>query len=688
MKRLTQLTLAFLFIVFCSSCEREEQKAKQNELVFTAVYADDESSMMWENGDEVKLFCEKGSGKFVANTAASSQSTEITGTLVNGETWTYGTSVTGLFPFSDAASIANESVRTVFPSSQRGEAGSVAHGMNVAIAESSGWILKFINVGGGIRFTVKTEGVKTVTLQGMNDEVIAGNISIDLSGGKITVTPADEGVKTVTLSAPDGGSFEVGKWYYISTLPTAFNYGVSMTFSTSDKYATVKLREPVTVKSGVFTSIAEADRNAVFIEKGVDPWDCKSLTLQERLLSLPDVVNVEKMTTSIMEYPEGVYKVCFSLPIDHNNPSAGRFTNKTYVGIRHTDSLNVVSMTGYSTPTPESHHVNVLTGYFNSNEIFLEHRDFDKSSTGTDFAYLTTAQAAADQMQMIDNYRLMFKRRYAVTGASKGGICTALLAGYYPDFDAVFVANVAPFCRNIDDLKGHKFYLEEVGTPELRARVLRTQRKLLVLKDSTSVMEDFKSMMGSCVSELSTSLTDLFYYVIQDYGTMFWQNGASEYELPDEELSGRELWDNISFFGLFPIVVSSFGESMRPYNVQAKKELGSFGYYHNMSDIYVPEQLSAMNAVLPDKYQNLPYNDGETYDRYIDLAVSLTDKPMLFIYGGQDAWTQNALDDKYVNGKNVRKYIIPGISHGANVALLPEPEKTDVINWLKQNMYK
>ena len=69
----------------------------------------------------------------------------------------------------------------------------------------------------------------------------------------------------VTLTAPDGGTFEPGKFYHVATLPVDLPDGFSMLFQQEDgRVATQLITQDVSVRRGRFLKLTEADRNLVF----------------------------------------------------------------------------------------------------------------------------------------------------------------------------------------------------------------------------------------------------------------------------------------------------------------------------------------------------------------------------------------------------------------------------------------
>ena len=54
-------------------------------------------------------------------------------------------------------------------------------------------------------------------------------------------------------------------------------------------------------------------------------------------------------------------------------------------------------------------------------------------------------------------------------------------------------------------------------------------------------------------------------------------------------------------------------------------------------------------------------------------------KPMIFIYGGDDLWTGAHIEDEYINGDNVRRYILPEQNHAASIFAIEDEDLKDEI---------
>lgn len=699
-KDFSKIPTLCVFILFAvCSCDKDRMVPQGNEITVTASYASQtsptgadspfvESNLYWQNGDQISVFNGNGRGTCVAAVQSLSLSAKFSGQFSGTFSPAAETPVWGIFPSQDDATLEGKAVTARLVEKQTGKAGSFDRNANLFVAKSDSDMLTLQNVCSGIRFSLKKTDIIEVVIKSQNGEPVAGKVGISFKEGEPFVANVVEGRDEISISIPDGQCFKAGEWYFISMLPGTLEYGVTVSFYTADKYATKKIGTRMELSRGGYLSFENIDETVgtnleelKFIARGTGPWDSRELSIEQRLMSLPDVVSVEEDMGFIVEY--GMLKtVMFRLPIDHSDLSKGYFLNQVEIGVIDPDSLNVILFTGYSnfdTPDPRSDIASLVNG----NQFKIEHRDFGKSLTNTGYAYLTTAQAAADQKQIIDNLKLMFHRRFAVTGVSKGGMTTALLAGYYPELDAVYVPKAAPFCRMPDDVKGHTFLIQDLLTQDIRTRMIALQRKMLALMDIPEVMDEFTKVFEQSPIKPDLSVKDAFYYQVQEYYPNFCQTSHIFDKLPDASIEGLELW-NVVKSDLLP----NYGWDAYVYNIQGLRELGTFGFNQNFSDIYTPECTDYCRAQVPQQCREESHNSG-TYEKYIFDAVSSTQRPMLFIYGENDHWTAWAIDDKLVNGTNVRKYIVPGGFHNVKIDSFPdESTRKEVADWIIHYMYR
>ena len=226
----------------------------------------------WEPSDEIKVFFKNSSGRFVSQNDALAAVADFSGTLnilvganegasSANQTW-------GLYPYRADATCDGDYVTTTLPSSQTGRAGSFAKNTHICLARSGGYDLAFYNVTGGLRFSLTQEGINSVTFEGNNGESLAGKIKLTFEGGIPVINEVSEGETTLTLTAPAGGTFQTGTWYYIEAIPATLSKGFKMVFTKGNETAKISSTGSVTISRGKYGSLADADEGLIFKENG------------------------------------------------------------------------------------------------------------------------------------------------------------------------------------------------------------------------------------------------------------------------------------------------------------------------------------------------------------------------------------------------------------------------------------
>ena len=268
-------------VASCMTSEPEEMMnivfGPQQEITIRASYGDPETrterasdgSVLWSPGDQISLFYGSGTNggsKFTAQNTETAKVVNFTGTIgvITGgndvameDTYFWAT-----YPYCAEASCDGSSITTVLPSAQVATADTFADDLFPSIGRSSGLTMGFYNICGGLKFTVSEEGIKSVTLQGHNNEVLAGKITVGLDAdGKPEVTSIEDGSETIVLSAPAGESFQVGKSYYLVFVPTVFENGFTLTFTKESLCAVYDRTKKTTIRRSAFGSLTTPDAN-------------------------------------------------------------------------------------------------------------------------------------------------------------------------------------------------------------------------------------------------------------------------------------------------------------------------------------------------------------------------------------------------------------------------------------------
>ena len=288
----TRHILFAVAVLTASACAKEIAQSEPQERQVTitasleeaqgtrAVVQDGGKQVFWEPGDAIKVFFDGDGSKFTAKCSSLSRVSDFVGSIPTVGGANEGNDdvkyIWGLYPFRVDATSDGNSVTTTLPSAQTGREGTFASGTNITLARSENFGLAFYNVCGGIRFTLTQEGIKRVILEGNNGEALAGTFTIAFDGKYPVVQEITEGDTSITLRAPDGGSFKTGEWYYIVALPGTLSNGFKLTFRSEEGTGTLSYNKAVTIKRGVFGSLADVDAGVEFSSGGGDdPQDIK-----------------------------------------------------------------------------------------------------------------------------------------------------------------------------------------------------------------------------------------------------------------------------------------------------------------------------------------------------------------------------------------------------------------------------
>ena len=275
------LIVAASFLFSCTAKEENVLEEEGMEVTITATQeghgdetrtsvVDGGTLVYWEPGDKIKVFLNGVGSRFTSTATKLKGVSTFTGTISaiigTGEGFTGDSSLWGVYPYREDAISDGKSVTTTLPKNQTGRAGSFAQNTHVTLAKSSTFDLSFYNVCGGVRFSLSQEGVKRVTFQGNNDESIAGTMKLSFKDGVPSVDEVTDGQTIITLTAPAGGTFETGEWYYIEAIPATLSGGFKLTFYKADTYAELSSSSSVSIKRGKYGSLPDVDAGLVFTE--------------------------------------------------------------------------------------------------------------------------------------------------------------------------------------------------------------------------------------------------------------------------------------------------------------------------------------------------------------------------------------------------------------------------------------
>lgn len=252
MKQLGRYFIAALALVAAAACQKEletvqpvEEKASPVFVIQASVdvqesraFLDETGDIFWNQGDALKVFQGTNGYKFTTEEEGLSCKFSYEGDLNKADGDFYA-----LYPYTDAATIANGVITTVLPSEQTAAAGSFGKQANLAVAFAPfGESLTFKNAAAFVKVSFKTTDenaqIKKITIRSVDENV--------LLSGNVTLTPTvTDGVVTdVALAVTDGvpyvsvvaeeGALSPETDYYLIAAPAALAGGYRVEFTTTD----------------------------------------------------------------------------------------------------------------------------------------------------------------------------------------------------------------------------------------------------------------------------------------------------------------------------------------------------------------------------------------------------------------------------------------------------------------------
>lgn len=204
-------------MTFSASVETDDTK--------TYIDAADGFKAFWEASDKIAVYADaqKTEQPFaVTEGSASGTFAYFRGTAPEGASAYYA-----VYPASAAGECADGKVSVTVPAVQTLSGHTTASGALVSVAKAEGDALAFKNVCALLKVKVAADDITEIVLQGKNDEVIAGTVTVDAATG--VLSEVVEGSKMITFK-PEGETFAQGD-YYIALLPTAFTKGFDLVLS-------------------------------------------------------------------------------------------------------------------------------------------------------------------------------------------------------------------------------------------------------------------------------------------------------------------------------------------------------------------------------------------------------------------------------------------------------------------------
>lgn len=400
--------------------------------------------------------------------------------------------------------------------------------------------------------------------------------------------------------------------------------------------------------------------------------------LEQKISAISAIKEIRPLETS--EFSEK-YVTYFTQPLDHRHPEKGSFRQRVIVSHVGFDRPTVIVTEGYGAAYAlRSQYREELSKLLNANMIFVEYRYFLESTPEPkDWQYLTAENSADDLHAITTAFKNIYPGKWIATGISKGGQTTLLYRTFYPDDVDISVPYVAPLCYGVEDGR-HEHFLHKVSTPENRKIIEDFQ--LEALKRKATLLPRFEKYCTEKNYSFRAPIEEIYDYSVLEYSFALWQWGTPISSIPATTASDDEIFSH-----LLAISEPGYFTADSPnasFFVQAARELGYYGYDVQPFKQYLSIQSSEgylHRLMLPEELKDMPFD--KTLSKKITKFLKKQDPKMIFIYGQNDPWTAAGVT-WLKNKKNIHVFIQPNGSHLARINTLPEKEKKEVMELIKQ----
>ena len=245
------ILFSIIAMIGLASCQQKEDftlPVDGEKMTFYASIADDatktiaevegeKTKVLWAEGDAYAMSVKDGAfAKFSLEGEGGQTTGTFTGTATAGD----GTQNVAYYPYAEGVTMVDGKLNVVIPAEQDYTPGSIAAAPMVAVSADN--TLKFQNVASLIKITLQgDETIKSVSLTGNNDEILAGNALVTLEETPSLALAADAEGKTITLDCGEGIQLTAdGVDFYFAVPSITLTKGFTVVATDSEEKAMIK----------------------------------------------------------------------------------------------------------------------------------------------------------------------------------------------------------------------------------------------------------------------------------------------------------------------------------------------------------------------------------------------------------------------------------------------------------------
>lgn len=401
--------------------------------------------------------------------------------------------------------------------------------------------------------------------------------------------------------------------------------------------------------------------------------------LIDKLRQNADVVSVRKIEHHA--FFKEAYELDINQYLDHKNPSAGTFTQRVFFSHYNSYSPMILVTEGYHADyaaTPK--YINELSRVIEANQLVVEHRFFGASTPrDTNWTYLTVENAMGDLHHIVSLFKSVLpKTKWISTGISKGGQTTLAYKAFYPNDVDIWVPYVAPNNFKLEETR-HTRFLEKVGEKSTRYKISEFQ--LNVLKNRQLIEPLFDSIVSAQGLNFRIPNHEILDYCVLEFPFSFWQWGEQPNRIPSWNNNPKEMLNYLIEISPLDYFDVEKMKPIRPFFIQAAKELGYYGYDIKPLKKYliIGQSKDYIKKIFLGTDENFKFD--KTISVLIEQTVARDGDHILLIYGEYDPWSASALMVPVTS--KAKKFVIPKADHKVRIEKLTYEQKANIYKLLE-----
>ncbi|MBK9272761.1 MAG: hypothetical protein IPM48_14330 [Saprospiraceae bacterium] len=329
--------------------------------------------------------------------------------------------------------------------------------------------------------------------------------------------------------------------------------------------------------------------------------------------------------------------------VNHQDASSPIFYQRIYIDHKSLKSPNVLVTEGYQI----NHRIHEPSKMLDANQITIEYRYCGQSvPTKLDWTYLNHAQAMQDFYKIQNELKKIYKKKWIVTGVSKGGTTAAIYKLQYPKAVKAAMAYVAPFPLAQEDLRTIRHYRQKAGTEACRKRVFEFQK--MVFSNREKLVPLIQNLAKREGVTFPLGIEKTIEYCALEYPFSFWQWGTDCEEIPGTEANALDIFHHLEEIVDINFYDSKTYEQFKPAFYQFMTEFGYYGFDTIGLSQYLLFEKQPSNLVFCPSDVDIQFNPS--FMQKMEEKARTNGKKIMYVYGGLDTWTACGIEpDKRLN---------------------------------------